>query len=234
MIDGAGRKRIYRNAHDSMAPTAHEAGPGDRVRPLERRDAPRAASLHATCIDPGFLSSLGEAFLRQLYSVVPSCPAGFGFVCEGPDGQVLGFIACAESTGLFIRQAVLRRGVPMALALGWRLLAPSVAKGLLEAWRYPTETAAALPPPGILSVAVSPEARGKGVGRALISAALAEFRRRGIHEVKVAVGSQGMSNGFYVRCGFRLADTRELHGRPVNMYVIRTDAPPAAHAPAAR
>lgn len=32
-----------------------------------------------------------------------------------------------------------------------------------------------------------------------------------------------MANGFYVRCGFKLAATREFHGRATNMYVIHID-----------
>ncbi|MHC4986528.1 MAG: hypothetical protein ACYTFO_10285, partial [Planctomycetota bacterium] len=73
------------------------------VVPLTRRHAAETARLHAVGIDDGFLSTLGQAFLKQIYQAVPACASSFGYAFEA-DGRVLGFIACAENTSAFYRQ----------------------------------------------------------------------------------------------------------------------------------
>lgn len=193
----------------------------ENIVTLKDGHAQAAAELHKNAIGTGFLSSLGPAFLCQLYRAIPSCSAGFGFVWENPDGQILGFIACAESTGRLYKQSILRRGIPMALPLARFLFRPSVIRKLIQTLRYPSQVGEDLPLAEVLSIAVSPDARGKGVGKALMSAALAEFRRRGISRVKVAVWAENEpANRLYQRCGFRLVRTREHHGLPMNLYAI--------------
>lgn len=193
----------------------------DSVRPLEKRHASAAATLHRLGIQTGFLSSLGQRFLRQLYAAIPSCPSGFGYVWEEPDGNILGFIACAEATGRFYKQALLRCGLPMGLVMLPRAIArPSVVKRAVETLRYPGDAADELPSAEVLSIAVSEEARGQGVGRALMQAALEDFARRNVHRVKVAVDAGNIgANRFYERCGFHLAQTREHHGQPMAIHV---------------
>ena len=83
------------------------------------------------------------------------------------------------------------------------------------------ETAEDLPQAEVLSIAVSSQARGKGIGKVLMKTAMDEFVRRGIKQVKVAVwAGNEVANKFYQRCGFSLATTREHHGLPMNIYVI--------------
>ena len=68
---------------------------------------------------------------------------------------------------------------------------------------------------------VAERGRGRGIGRALVSAMANECRRRGIARARVAVGTGNEpACRFYERCGFVLAQTSEHHGRPTNIYVI--------------
>lgn len=193
----------------------------ERVKALNKTHAAAAAALHRGGIDTGFLSSLGPTFLTQLYKAIPACPAGFGYAWVEPDGQVLGFIACAQSVGALFKQALLRRGVGMALPLARFLVRPSVLRRMIHTLRYPSQVDETLPLAEVLSISVSDDARGKGVGKALMQAAFEEFARRGISSVKVAVGADNeVANAFYNRCGFTLAMTREHHGMAMNIYVI--------------
>jgi ribosomal protein S18 acetylase RimI-like enzyme len=192
----------------------------ERVKPMLKEHAADVAELHRVGIDTGFLSSLGSMFLRQLYKAVPSCPSGFGYVWQDVDGRVLGFIACAESTGNVYKQSLVRRGVLMAFPLLRFLVRPSVIKRMYHTWKYPSQVGGDLPVAEVLSIVVSSDAAGKGVGKALMRASLEEFRRRGIAKVKVAAGADNeAANGFYRSCGFELAVTREHHGLPMNVYV---------------
>ena len=194
----------------------------ESIIPLEKRHAAAAADLHIRGISTGFLSSLGRVFLKQIYKALPRCPAGFGYVWED-HGRVLGFIACAESTGRLYKQSLLRRGILMALPLVRFMFRWSVIKRLWQTLRYPAEVGADVPAAELLSIAVDESTRGKGVGKRLVATAVDEFRRRGIDRFKVAVwAGNETANAFYERCGFELALQCEHHGLPMNVYVIDT------------
>lgn len=187
---------------------------------MTKAHAEAVADLHQSGIATGFLSSLGRTFLRQLYRAIPTCPAGFGFVWVEAD-NVLGFIACAEDTGRLYKQALRRRGLWMAIPLIRFLCRPSVIRRMIQTLRYPSTCEADLPWAELLSIVVAERGRGRGIGRALVSAMGEECRGRGIARARVAVwtGNEPACR-FYEQCGFVLAQTREHHGRPTNIYVI--------------
>ncbi len=57
----------------------------------------------------------------------------------------------------------------------------------------------------VTNTAVSPEARGNGVGRALLERAVEEARLAGASRVVLATGAADIGNlRFYQRCGFRM------------------------------
>lgn len=59
----------------------------------------------------------------------------------------------------------------------------------------------------LLSLAVSPEARGHGLGTALMDAVDAELERRGVHDLEVAVmAGNDRARRFYERRGLRVGE----------------------------
>ena len=118
--DATGRKDRRRRATVALGELT-----ADAVKPITADHARAAADLHRRYIRTGFLSKLGRGFLRHLYAGIAASPSGFGFVYEDDNGEVLGFVACAESTGKVYKQSLLRRGVPMALSAARHLLRPS-------------------------------------------------------------------------------------------------------------
>jgi ribosomal protein S18 acetylase RimI-like enzyme len=196
-----------------------------------KSDAAAVAELHRVGIHTGFLSSLGSAFLKQLYAAIPACPGSFGFVWVDHDREVGGFIACALSTGRFYRQALLRRGVLMAIPLARFIFSPSIIRRMWETLRYPSQAGEDLPRGEVLSIVVAEGARGKGVAGALMVAAMEEFARRGVESAKVVVWSENeVANRFYRKCGFKLVLQRQHHGLDMNIYAVdtrSTASPPA-------
>lgn len=172
-------------------------------------DARRAAELHVSEISEGFLSTLGPAFLERLYRRIVRTPRSFLAVAEA-GGQVLGFAAATESTRDLYRQFLVRDGVVSAVTA-----APRLARALprvLETLRYPTHPQE-LPGAELLSLAVSPEARGRGIGRSLMEMVTEELRRRGVTAGRAVVGaSNHTALEFYRACGLRTATRIELHG----------------------
>lgn len=224
---GAGRRPPNGNGRFNPAGGQPMQAKGP-IRPMTPRDALPVARLHRDGIATGFLSSLGETFLRQLYAALPGCPAGFGYVCVNGDNAVQGFIVCAEDTGQVYKQTMVSRGAAMAVTLLPRVARhPSVIRHLWETLRYPSEAGAHLPPAEILSIVVCKEARGQSIGRRLVRAAIEEFRRRGIEHIKVAAGAENEApNAFYRKCGFRRALQRLHHGQTMNVYVRDTSSEP--------
>ena len=169
------------------------------------------ARLHTTGIGEGFLSSLGEKFLCCLYGAVVESEMSFGFVAVD-QGNVLGFISCAESTGALYK-AILKRYLHRLLwACLPAMLKPRNIKHALETLFYPMRTEADLPTAELLSIVVAKEARGLGLGRRLVEACSDEFRRRGIVSFKAMVFEKFLSNSFYQRVGFKSVGKYCQHG----------------------
>lgn len=194
----------------------------EHVVAMTKKHGAQAAELHHSTIRTGFLTSLGPMFLRQLYAGISSCPSGFGFVWRrADDGSIRGFVACAEDTARLYRQVLLRRGLLMAVPLVRFAVRPSVIRRACQTLRYPADVGPHLPRAEILSIAVAEDARGTGIGRALLEGALGEFARRGIRRVRVAVWDRNESAiRLYRACGFALAATRLHHGRNMNIYTV--------------
>ena len=199
-----------------------------QLAPLDRTHARQVARLHAEGISSGFLASLGHGFLPQLYTAIPKCDAGFGYVALDDAGDVQGFIACTESTGRLYKQAMRRRFLQMAWPVMRYAVRPSVLKRMIATLRYPAEVGDEVPAAELLSIVVTPALRGQGAGKALVAAATDEFRRRNVGRYKVAVWDQNdRANAFYKSCGFEFALAREHHGLGMNIYVMDLADTPA-------
>jgi ribosomal protein S18 acetylase RimI-like enzyme len=193
------------------------------VRALTPRDAAACARLHRNGIPTGFLSSLGLPFLRELYRAIPICSAGFGYVWAEGGPEILGFVACAQRTGQLYKQVLLRRGPFLLISVSRFLVRPAAVRRMLQTLRYPAAAPSDLPAAEVLASAVARRARGRGVGRALLKAALAGLAARGCAAARVAVWDRNEgANAFYRRCCFALAHTRTHHGLGMNIYVAPT------------
>ena len=192
-----------------------------RVVLLNTQDAVAVAQLHRSAINNGFLSGLGQRFTERMYRAILSCPTAFGLGIKDDAGQILGFIICAEDIKRAYRFSIIHHGLSMALPLMRYACRLSTFRRLWETLRYPSAVGKAFPRAEVLSIAVSPAARGKRVGQILMEAAFNEFRNRNIGRIKVAVAAANQgANCFYQHCGFHLATTRRHHNLPMNIYDV--------------
>ncbi|MGA2522372.1 MAG: GNAT family N-acetyltransferase [Acidimicrobiales bacterium] len=197
------------------------------VRAGRRDDAGAAASLHASLISEGFLSSLGPRFLRRLYRRIAVAQGSFLLVAEG-DGDPVGFLAGSMAVGRLYRTFVLRDGVGAVLRAPVRLLrAAPTALETLRHGRDEDEGAGGAPGAQgeLLSVAVDPRWRGRQVGAHLVDAFLDEVRRRGGRSARVVVGAANApAIAMYRRAGFTPTCTFEFH-RGVPSLLMETALP---------
>jgi ribosomal protein S18 acetylase RimI-like enzyme len=193
------------------------------VRPAGPEDAAAMARLHTAGMPDAFLPTLGQRFLARLYRALVADPQAVALVAEAPAG-VVGFAAGVTSVSAFYRRFARSHGPAAALAAAPRLARPSVLRRLLETVRYPAAAngdGGRLPDAELLSIAVAPEFRVGGTGRALVDGVLAGLAQRGADEVKVVVGAaNGGANRFYAKVGFHHAGQLTVHtGMPSNVWI---------------
>jgi glycosyltransferase involved in cell wall biosynthesis/ribosomal protein S18 acetylase RimI-like enzyme len=193
------------------------------VRPARAEDAAAIAQLHTDGMPDAFLPTLGRRFLHRLYRALAGDPRAVALVAETPQG-VVGFAAGVVSVGDFYRRFAVRHGPAAAVAVAPRLVRPAVIRRLLETVRYPAAAngdGGRLPDAELLSIAVAPEFRVGGTGRALADGVLAGLAQRGADEVKVVVGAaNGGANRFYAKVGFHHAGQLTVHtGMRSNVWI---------------
>jgi ribosomal protein S18 acetylase RimI-like enzyme len=189
------------------------------IAPANASHLAAIARLHRTCIDKGFLSTLGDALLMRLYEAMLACPTTHLRVALR-GSEVVGFIAVTENTREFYRWTLRHRALQLGLPLMGRMLSLARLRRVAETLLYPSAAEVShLPDAELLSMAVSEEARGLNLGRRLVESGLRALAEHGVEAIRVACADILESNGFYRRLGFELAGTKEHHGLTTNLYV---------------
>ena len=199
------------------------------IRRATVADVDAMAALHAECIAEGFLVTLGPAFLRRLYGRIVRSSRAFAMVASERDG-VVGYVACAVDTGAFYREFAWRDGLVAGTVAAARII--RAPRHVWETWRYGTRTppsanddadagASGTEDAEVLALAVAPEARGRRLGGALVTAAVEELRGRDVTSARVVTAEGNVSAvRAYEAAGFRRFGTDEVH-RGVRQEVLR-------------
>jgi len=180
---------------------------------LDKQALRQVAELHATCIDQGFLSSLGPRFLTVLYRAIDRSPSAV-LIIERDSTGVIGFVSGGSGMGPIYRQ-MLRDWPALIVALAPVILRPRKILGILEILRRGggRQGAGDLPAWELFSIAVAAPARGSGSADRLYRALCASFRDRGVTEFRIVVGeSLERARRFYARVGAVPVDSVRLHG----------------------
>ncbi|MGQ0832870.1 MAG: GNAT family N-acetyltransferase [Microthrixaceae bacterium] len=189
------------------------------IRPAEPADAPLVAVLHASEISEGFLSLLGEAFLTRLYRRVHADRGSFVLVASESTGSVVGFVAVSERTGRLYRAFLVRDGLAAALRAAPRIAAHP--RKVLETLRHGITSDDDREGAEILAIAVAQRARGRGLGRLLVAAAIDELRARGVAHAHVVTASRNAAaRRTYEACGFESMSTVEVHRGTVQEVLV--------------
>ena len=178
------------------------------VRIGNEGDSAEAARLHCSEISQGFLPTLGQPFLARLYRRMVLSPSAFFVVAEDA-GVVQGFAAGTSDLGAFYRTFLVRDGLLAGMRSFHRVIR-SLPR-ILEVLRYPASVEN-LPPAEILSVAVTPTSRGRGLGSRLsparsINSTGAVCTRRAV----VVGGDNAAAIALYRSVGFEPAVVRDIH-----------------------
>jgi predicted ATP-grasp superfamily ATP-dependent carboligase/ribosomal protein S18 acetylase RimI-like enzyme len=194
-----------------------------KVTKLLPEHAEEVARLHISGIHTGFISSLGIDFVTFLYEAIAESESAFGFVAQR-NAEVVGFVAFTTNVNVLYKSVICRHGFKLALVLARKMFSPTTIKKVSETLIYPRRVKKMnLPLAELLSIAVAPQARAKGLATELTQVGFAECMRRRIGKIKVLVGADNTAaNKLYLGCGFNLATRIESHGVMSNIYVVET------------
>jgi ribosomal protein S18 acetylase RimI-like enzyme len=200
------------------------------VAPFRGEQLGRVAALHCRAL-PGLLSALGPAATAAFYAGYLSSPRCVAFVDEH-EGTVRGFVlGSGEPEGM--RRDALRRNGPGILlwtALG-ALRRPRALRLLAGAAAGPRDGGFDPRAPELTYIAVREDARGTGVGSALLTAFHAALLAQGVRRYELSVEADNEAAvTFYESRGLRRTGTYRQFGTVYRRYSL--ELPPAASAEA--
>lgn len=196
---------------------------GPSVRQMYFCDVPSVVQVHIKSFSGFFLSFLGPAFLRQLYTATLADPSGIGFVAENERG-VCGFVTGTAQPSGFYRRLLLQRWWRFALASVIPITKrPLIVPRLLRAFSMSAHASQKEGHGTLMSLAVLPDMTGKGIGKSLVYSFLKEAHKRDLHQVDLLSDRYHNNdvNAFYQGLGFRCErQFTTPEGRMMNEYVI--------------
>jgi ribosomal protein S18 acetylase RimI-like enzyme len=194
----------------------------NNIRRMLPSDVSTVTKVHIKSFSGFFLTSLGSAFLRNLYSSILDDPDGIGYVAIR-HAQIVGFAAGTAQPSGFYRRLLVRRWWQFAWsALPAVLRQPTIIPRLLRAFSLPAQVTHAKRGT-LMSIAILPECQGNGIGQSLVTAFLEEASQRGLYQVDLTTDRDHnqAANRFYQRLGFVCQRSFvRPEGRAMNEYVI--------------
>ncbi len=192
--------------------------------PLEEKILYEIAKLHKKYINQGFLSSLGEDFLKCVYRSISLSKESYLIVAKERE-KVLGFIA--GTTNIKDIKLNLIRYCKFVIFKTFikLLLKPSKMRKFFETASYSFSSKYENIPAELLSIVVIPEYRGKNISKQLYKQIMFLFKEKGIREFKIIVGTNlKTAQKFYEKMGARKLGNFELHkGKKSIIYVHRLE-----------
>lgn len=191
------------------------------VPPSERYR--QVAELHAASINQGFLATLGVPFLSLMYRAIDRAHDSV-LLTEVNNNRVVGFVSGAVGMGPIYRE-MLCHPLRLMWSLAPSLVRPSRIWRILETLRYSRgkETPKDWPDAELLSIAVDPVMRGKGLAELLYRRLEDHFIEQGRPAFRIIVGKAlAPAHRYYRRMGAVPIGTIEVHaGEESIVYVHR-------------
>jgi glycosyltransferase involved in cell wall biosynthesis/ribosomal protein S18 acetylase RimI-like enzyme len=218
-------RRLYVNLVQSrLSASGQSARAGSIIRGAAARDLEDIVTIHQKAFNHFFLTRMGAAFLRRYYELVLHYHAGIVLVSER-HGVLEGFVCGFADPAGFYRTMWRNRFAFALPAIAALLRHPSLGAHMVNAVRRIQTTASQGPPLSceLSSIAVAPEATGKGLGRTLLRAFLDHSWAREAQSVYLTTDAHGndAANQLYRELGFQQSRTfLQQKGRWMNEYVF--------------
>ena len=193
-----------------------------KILPLTNQDIKEVVDIHIRAFPDFFLTFLGAGFLKEFYKSFLYDEQGIGFVAI-EDGRILGAIVGPLNPNGYFKRLLKRKWHAFCLAsLKAVVKKPSVIKRLFRAVFYRGQSPQGGERALLSSIAVSPDAQGKGIGKALVMKWLDVVKAKGGKGAFLTTDAEDNDsvNGFYQALGWKLESAYKTpDGRKMNRYV---------------
>lgn len=182
--------------------------------PLDESILTKVAVLHRENIRTGFISSLGDEFLKCMYKAI-SLEKRSVLLVHIENNEVAGFISGTENIHE-LRNMIRKKCIWVLLKLVIKFLANPISfRKFIETYKYSSASSNVFPfniKAELLSIVVNPNYRKKGIARNLYLELLKFFKSRGVRNFKIIVGAELKgAQRFYERMGAEKIAEFELH-----------------------
>lgn len=181
---------------------------------LAQSDVKKVAALHRNYLSDGFLANLGQKFLEKFYSAVLTQKNIFIFAAR-EDNKIVGFLCGATQTSTMPKIMFEKLWKELLTII---LKNPLVLIKLMQIPFYPgfkpkKDTGE------ILTIALLPEYRGRGIGKKLILESKKEFRQNYYHHFFISVrDNMKEANNFYRKIGLKKVKSKKFLGEVINFW----------------
>lgn len=179
------------------------------IKPIPNNDLDAVVLIHLKAFPDFFLSQLGKSFLYHYYSTVKKMQTGILLGCYDDNGTLMGFSAATTLSSGFHKKVLFHNFLffgldalillftrPAALIHLIANMTKSPEKGIYDSFQYGE----------LLSIAVSPDNQGKGVGRELICATEKDILEQG--QTEISLTTDAINNdktfSFYKKNGYNI------------------------------
>jgi ribosomal protein S18 acetylase RimI-like enzyme len=189
------------------------------IREMTISDINVVASIHLKELGESFLGKMGDRFLKRLYSCMLEEQSFKGFVAENRLG-IHGFATITLDSAQFYKRVYKKHFFSLATDVILRGIrqTPLILKSFQI---FFSKTPCINIKAELLSIAVSKDYRGQGIGRMLVNAILSFLKSRDKDSIFVLVDSHIPANDFYKSLGFIDNGQIRLHRDIWSLYWIK-------------
>ena len=185
------------------------------IRKSGRSDVAAIARIHANSLPDDYLPSLGIEFLEKVYYPAKMKSPYAATLAAYEDGQIAGFVTVVTDANRFYREVI--RSNLMTLvwyAFKAALKEPAHILKTLEIFKNSMGTHDDPVAGEIELIAVDERYRGRGLGKALVLAALQYLSEKGIRQCRTKTLASNLNViGMYAKMGWSIRDRFRLIGR---------------------
>lgn len=194
------------------------------INQFDEKTLSQVAQIHIAEVPSGFLTSLGEVVLTELYRTMVQSDGYFVLAAISPKQEVLGFLAGSIGTKSLSREFLRLSSIKAKFMLALSLMSPQNISRMLETLRYSRKGVSDSyidARAEILNFCVAKSGQRKGLGGQLINEAKRIFQDASITRIRVVTGHTQMSaQRFYRKMGIEEYGDLTVHkGTPSTMFI---------------
>jgi len=183
------------------------------INPIDDSLLSEVARLHIEYIKSGFMSQLGESFLKCFYRTISKSESSYLAVYINEKNAVCGFISGTISLPNLKKEFKKNCKLTIIESFLKLIFNPMKILNFFESYKYASsEHFKVATNSELISIVVRQECRGKGIAKALYKSLVYFFKEKKVKKFKILVGSNlKEAQKFYEKMGAVKVDEMEIH-----------------------